>query len=241
MRLLVIEDEPKIAAALKAGLEQAAFAVDLAHDADSGEQKALSGPYDLVVLDRMLPSSAGSSGFSGARDGLEIVKKMRSAKSTTPVLILTAKDAVSDRVSGLNVGADDYLVKPFAFTELLARVRALLRRPDSAPATRLQHADLTLNPTTFAVARAGKPIDLSAKEFALLEYLLRNAGQTVTKDAIIQHVWNFDADVLPNTVEVFIGYLRNKIDKPFSTGRHKRTPLIVTVRGFGYRLGEPNV
>ncbi|MFH0831216.1 MAG: response regulator transcription factor [Parcubacteria group bacterium] len=225
MRLLIVEDEPKIAQALKRGLEQAAFAVDLASDFITGQQKALNGPYDLIILDRMLPGG----------DGAEIIKVLRATNKTTPTLLLTARDSIGDRVQGLNLGADDYLVKPFAFAELLARIHVLLRRPQSTSAgPELRVANLTLNPSTFNVTRADRNIELSVKEFALLEYLMCQAGKTLSKDQLIAHVWNFDADVLPNTVEVFIGYLRNKIDKPF-----KGPPLIQTVRGFGYRLGEP--
>jgi DNA-binding response OmpR family regulator len=228
MRILVVEDQPKIAAALKTGLEQATYAVDVANTLESGKAKALAASYDACVIDRMLPDG----------DGTEIVSALRAAGSSTPVLLLTAKDTVPDRVEGLSAGADDYLVKPFAFAELLARLQALLRRPAEALPATLTYADLTLNPATFEVTRADTRIELSSKEFALLEYLLRNADRTVTKDAIIQHVWNFDADVLPNTVEVFIGYLRNKIDKPFIKRGSRGGALIHTVRGFGYRLGK---
>ena len=149
-----------------------------------------------------------------------------------PIIILTAKDRIHDRVSGLNAGADDYLVKPFSFEELLARVRALLRRPPTTKDNILKVSDLSLNTITFEVKRGGKTINLSAKEFSLLEYLMRNSGQVLSKDKIISHVWDFDTDILPNTVEVYIGYLRSKIDRPF-----KGSPLIHTLRGFGYRLG----
>jgi DNA-binding response OmpR family regulator len=150
----------------------------------------------------------------------------------TPILMLTAKDLIGDRVEGLNSGADDYLIKPFAFEELLARVRALLRRPQETTDSVLQVADLQLDTVAFTVHRNGTEIALSTKEFALLEYLMRHAGRTVTKDQIIAHVWDYDADILPNTVEVYIGYVRSKIDKPFAQSQ----PLIHTIRGFGYRL-----
>ncbi len=224
MRLLIIEDEKKIADALKKGLEQERYAVDIEYDADSGLGAALSENYDLMVIDRMLP---------GSMEGIDIIRELRRKGIQTPCLILTAKDQVSDRVQGLNVGADDYLIKPFSFDELLARIRALLRRPKRSNSNILRAGDLTLDTINFTAKRAGQTIDLSSKEFSLLEYLLRNAGRVLSKDQIIAHVWNFDADILPNTVEVYIGYLRNKVDKPF-----KDPPLIHTKRGFGYQLGK---
>lgn len=223
MRLLVVEDEIKIANALKKGLERESFAVDIAYDGDSGLQEALHEPYDVLILDRMLPGSV---------DGIGIISAVRAAGHKTPILLLTAKDTVQDKVDGLNIGADDYLTKPFAFDELLARIRALLRRPRDIQGTVLRCADLQLDTATMNVQRAGVEIKLSAKEYALLEFLLRNADAIVTKDAIMQHVWNFDADILPNTVEVYIRYLRNKIDQPFGVS------LIHTVRGFGYKIAE---
>lgn len=223
MRVLVVEDEPKIARAIKKGLEQETFAVDVCLDGDEGLRYALDEPYDVIILDRMLPSL----------DGVGVCRELRAAGNQTPILFLTAKDKVADRVDGLNAGADDYLVKPFAFEELLARVRTLLRRPSQLVSPVLACAELTLNTQTFEVTRGGKPIRLTQREFALLEYLLRHTGQIVTKDTIIAHVWDYDADVLPNTVEVYVGYLRGKIDKPFK----KQAPLIHTIRGFGYKLG----
>ncbi len=224
MRILVVEDEHKIAAAIKKGLTQESFAVDTVFDGDDGMDNALSEEYDLVILDRMLP---------GSYDGIGIIKEMRKQGVHTPVLFVTAKDTIGDRVDGLDAGADDYLVKPFAFEELLARVRALLRRPQDNLNPVLKYADLELDPASYSVKRAGKLVELTSKEFALLEYLMRNPERTLTKDNIITHVWDYDADVLPNTVEVYIGYLRNKIDK-----NHKSKPLIHTKRGFGYMLGE---
>ena len=224
MRILVVEDEHKIANAIKRGLEQQAYAVDVAYDGDDGLAMATTEPYDLVILDRMLP---------GSTDGIGILRQMRSDKVHIPVLLLTAKDKTLDKVEGLNAGADDYLVKPFAFVELIARVRALLRRPRQAHDTLLRYEDLTLDPENMIVERKGKAVELTSKEFALLEYLLRNPERIITKDAIMQHVWDYDADILPNTVEVYIGYLRNKIDKPF-----KSSPLIHTKRGFGYFFGR---
>lgn len=222
MRILVIEDEHKIAGAIKKGLEQEKHAVDVEYDADNGYGAALNEPYDLMIVDRMLP---------GSMEGLDIARSLREKGIHTPILLLTAKDQVRDRVAGLNAGADDYLVKPFSFEELLARVRALLRRPAESKTNTLKVGDLSLDTTNYQLMRGGQPIALSSKEFALLEYLMRNAGQVLSKDNIIAHVWNFDADILPNTVEVYIGYLRNKIDKPFKT-----KPLLHTVRGFGYKI-----
>jgi DNA-binding response OmpR family regulator len=223
MRLLVVEDEHKIANAIKRGLEQETYAVDVEYDGDDGLSSALTGEYDVIILDRMLP---------GSIEGLGICKEVREHGIHTPILLLTAKDQVRDRVAGLNAGADDYLVKPFAFEELLARIRALLRRPQDTKGTELKVKDLSLNPVTYEVKRASTLIKLSRREFALLEYLMRNPNRVLSKDAIISHVWDFDADILPNTVEVYMGYLRNKIDKPF-----KGPDLINTIRGFGYKVG----
>lgn len=223
MRILVVEDEKKIANAVKQGLEQERFAVDVEYDGDGGLGAALSETYDVMIIDRMLPGSV---------EGLEICRQVRAAGKHTPILLLTAKDQIKDRVEGLNSGADDYLIKPFSFDELLARIRALLRRPEAAQSNVIKVGDLSLDTLNFNVQRDGRAIELSAKEFALLEYMMRNAGQVLSKDKIISHIWNFDADVLPNTVEVYIGYLRNKIDKPFDK------PLLHTARGFGYSIGE---
>jgi len=221
MRILLVEDEHKIARALKKALEQESYAVDVTYDGDEGYAMATTEPYDAAIIDRMLP---------GDYDGLAIVKAMRDAKIHTPVLMLTAIGGIKDRAQGLDTGADDYMVKPFALEELLARVRALLRRPKEQQPTILKAGDLTLDTVTFEVKRAGKLIQLTGKEFALLEYLLRNQDRPLPKDLIIAHVWDYDADILPNTVEVYIKYLRSKIDQPF------KTPLIHTVRGFGYKL-----
>lgn len=226
MRVLLIEDDHKIATALRQGLELEAFAVDVEYDSDAGLGAALGEEYDLIILDRMLP---------GSMEGVDVCKAIRAEGNHTPILLLTAKDDVQDRVAGLNAGADDYLPKPFAFEELLARMRALLRRPQDALNATLTYDDLALDAISFEVTRAGQHIPLSRREFALLEYLLRNAGKLLTKETIIKHVWDFDADILPNTVEVYVGYLRNKVDKPFS-GTSK--PLINTIRGYGYRLGD---
>lgn len=224
MRILVVEDEHKIANALKQGLEQQSYAVDVAYDGDDGLGMATTESYDLIILDRMLP---------GAVDGIGILQHLRKNKNHTPVLLLTAKDKVLDKAYGLNTGADDYLVKPFAFIELLARVRALLRRPQAAIDNLLTYEDVELDPDRFVVKRAGKPIELTVKEFALLEYFMRHPERVLSKDTIMQHVWDYDADILPNTVEVYVGYLRNKLDKPF-----KGPSLINTRRGFGYYFGK---
>lgn len=221
MRVLIIEDEHKIARALKKALEQENYAVDVSYDGDDGYSMATTEPYDVAIIDRMIP---------GDYDGLAIVKAMRESKIHTPVILLTAMSSVKDRTAGLDGGADDYLVKPFALEELLSRVRALLRRPAEQQSNILSAGDLTLDTVNYKVERAGKQISLTSKEFALLDYLLRNQNRPLSKDLIIRHVWDYDADILPNTVEVYIKYLRTKIDTPF------KTPLIYTVRGFGYKL-----
>jgi DNA-binding response OmpR family regulator len=223
MRILIVEDDHKIANAIKKGLEQESFAVDVSYDGQDGIGFALTCEYDLIILDRMLPGI----------DGIKICGVLRNKKINIPVIILTAKDKIRDRVEGLNAGADDYLVKPFAFEELLARIRALLRRPSKAMDNILKYGDLSLNSLTFEVYRGNKKILLSNKEFSLLEYLMRNPRRILTKDNIISHVWDYDADILPNTVEVYIGYLRKKID------RFKGKPEIIkTIRGFGYKISE---
>ena len=221
MRVLIVEDEHKIARALKKVLEQETYAVDVAYDGDEGYAMATTEPYDIAIIDRMIP---------GEYDGIAIVRAMREQKKHTPVLFLSALGSVSERTAGLDAGADDYLVKPFALEELLARVRALLRRPTEQQSSILSANGLTLNTLTYSVERDGKPIQLTSKEFALLEYMLRNQGRPLSKEVIISHVWDYDADILPNTVEVYVKYLRNKIDAPFDS------PLIHTVRGFGYKL-----
>jgi DNA-binding response OmpR family regulator len=223
LRILVVEDEHKIANSIKRGLEQESYAVDVAYEGKSGFDLAATEDYDVIVLDLMLPKM----------DGLTICTKLRKEENVhTPILILTAKGETNDKVKGLNSGADDYLSKPFAFSELLARTRALTRRPKQALDPVLKVGDLTLNTLTYQVMRNNKTIDLSKTEYALLEYLIRHKENTLTKEQIINHVWDYDADVLPNTVEVYIGYLRNKIDKPFKNAK----PLIHTIRGFGYKI-----
>ena len=223
MRILLVEDEHRIATAIKKGLEQERYATDVVYDGEHGLSMALAEEYDLIILDRMLPEL----------DGLDICKAIRAKKIHTPILMLTAKSQVNDRVTGLDAGADDYLVKPFAFEELLARIRALIRRPQQTTETQIEVKDLSINPHSFTVQRGNKTIQLSSKEFSLLEYMMRNPYKILTKNQIIQHVWDYDSDVLPNTVEVYIRNLRKKIDEPFQ----EKTPLLHTVRGFGYKLG----
>lgn len=223
MRIVVVEDEVKIAQAIKRGLELKGYAVDVAYDADSGLAHAIDPDYDLVILDRMLP---------GSMDGVELCKRVRAEGGNVPIIMLTARGTLGDKVEGLNSGADDYLVKPFSFDELIARVKALLRRPPQHVGTTMTVGDLSVDTSTYKVQRGDRDIKLSSKEFSLLEYLLHSQGRVVTKDMIITHVWDGDALVLPNTVEVYIGYLRNKIDRAFPD----RQPLIHTLRGFGYKL-----
>ena len=222
MRVLVVEDEHRIATAIKKGLEQERYAVDVAYTGTDGLDMALGESYDAIILDRMLPGM----------DGLTVCTQHKTKKNHTPILLLTAKSQTHERVEGLDAGADDYLPKPFAFEELVARVRALTRRSKEMTDTVLVAGDLTLDPTSFGVKRAGRALSLSSKEFSLLEYLLRHTGAVVTKDQLIAHVWNYDADILPNTVEVYIKNLRNKIDQPFPDS----PSLIKTVRGFGYKI-----
>ena len=223
MKILVIEDEHRIANYIKKGLEVKSYIVDVAYDGATGFDLADGEKYDVIILDRMLTSMTG----------MEICRQLRTAGNHTPILMLTAKTQLEDRVEGLDAGADDYLGKPFAFTELLARVRALSRRPQKQVNEVLQSGSLQLNPTSFAVTRTGKSISLSRKEFALLEFLMRHEGQVLSKDQLTEQVWSYDSDVLPNTAQVYIGYLRNKIDRAFP----KEKPLIHTVRGFGYKFG----
>jgi DNA-binding response OmpR family regulator len=224
MRILIVEDDHKIAQAIAKGFEQENFAVDVVFDGAEGFGQAATVDYDVIILDRMLPGI----------EGIDICKRLREKNNHTPILMLTAKDGINDRVEGLNAGADDYLIKPFAFEELLARVRALLRRPEGQITNTISVEDLNLDTHSFEVTRSGQTIELSSTEFRLLEYLMRNPNRTLTKDSIINHVWDYDADILPNTVEVFIGYLRNKIDKAFP----EKEQLIHTIRGFGYSIGN---
>jgi len=224
MRILVVEDEHRIANTIKKGLEQERYAVDVAYTGTDGFDLAATEDYDLIILDLMLPGM----------DGLDICKELRKKQIHTPILILTAKGQIQDKVEGLNCGADDYLTKPFSFEELLARSKALTRRPRNSLNVVLEVSDLSLDTHSYEVKRDGKPITISSKEFSLLEYLMRHAGCTLTKEEIISHVWDYDADILPNTVEVYIRNLRRKVDFPFKD----RKALIHTVRGFGYKIGD---
>lgn len=220
MKILVVDDEKRIAKSIKQGLEMDGYAVDIEHDGEDGYNAARADDYDLIILDVMMP----------IMNGFEVAKKLRADGNKTPILMLTAKDQNKDIVEGLDSGADDYLPKPFSFEVLGARVRALLRRPQDVLDNILTVRDLELDVANHTAERAGKDIKLSNKEFAILEYLLRNKNQILSKQNIMTHVWDFDADILPNNVEVFINYLRNKIDKPFPG----TDPIIQTVRGFGY-------
>jgi heavy metal response regulator len=222
MRILLIEDDQRMSAIISRGLREGGFAVDAAGDGEEGFYLAQSESYDLIVLDILLPKM----------DGFEILSRIRSLGIKTPVLALTAKDAVEDRVKGLDLGADDYLVKPFSFTELMARIRALLRRKTELYLQELRVADLTLDPSSRTASRGGKKIDLTAKEFSLLEYLMRNSGQVVTRTMISEAVWDYHFDSLSNIIDVYIRHLRQKIDAGSDT------KLIHTVRGTGYVLEE---
>ncbi len=216
MKILVVEDEHKIAASIKKGFGQENWVCDLAFDGDDGYDLAISESYDVIILDLMLPK----------KDGLSIARDLRRENIHTPILMLTAKGEVNDRVLGLNSGADDYLVKPFAFEELVARVIALARRPKKVKDELLTANTLVLNTKTQEVKKDNKLIILSKKEYQLLEYLMKNKNKVISKDDMISHVWDYEADILPNTVEVFIKYLRNKLGKD----------TIITIRGFGYKL-----
>lgn len=222
MRILLIEDDVAIASSLKEGLEDEAYAVDVAHDGDEGYRTAAANDYDAIILDIMLPSM----------NGYEVCRSLRQDGKHTPILMLTARDTERDIVEGLDTGADDHLAKPFSFEVLLARLRALLRRPNEKLDEILRVGDLALDPSLKKVTRAAQDISLTTKEYAVLEYLMRNAGKVLSKEQIIAHVWDFDADVLPNNVELFIMFLRRKIDKPFGS------KLIHTVPGFGYKLED---
>ncbi|MCE3240025.1 MAG: DNA-binding response regulator [Deltaproteobacteria bacterium] len=224
MRILVVEDDKKIASLVVRGMEQAGFAVDHAEDGEDALHLALSEPYDAAIMDVMLPKL----------DGLTIIERMRQKKIHTPVIVLSAKRSVDDRVRGLQMGGDDYLVKPFSFTELLARVRALIRRANhEAEPTRLLMGELSLDLLTREVIRSGKKIDLQPREFSLLEYLMRNSGRVVSKTMIIEHVWGYSFDPQTNVVDVLVSRLRNKVDRDFEN------KLIHTHRGVGYAIKLP--
>jgi DNA-binding response OmpR family regulator len=225
MRILVIEDDKAVASFVKKGLESEQYAVDVTGDGEDAQSLIGEASFDLVILDLVLPKI----------DGLEVLKHIRSRKPSLPVLVLSGRARVEDRVKGLDLGADDYLTKPFSFSELSARVRALLRRGSNTIGIVLRVEDLELDRAERVVRRAGRRIDLTPREFALLEYLMRNAGRSVTRAMIIEHVWNFSFDTMTNVVDVYINYLRKKVDQDFE---HK---LIHTVRNVGYELGTREV
>jgi heavy metal response regulator len=225
MRLLLVEDQAKVARFIQRGLEEEHYAVDVTPSGEDALALVEVTPYDLVILDLMLPDI----------DGMEVCRGMRRAGRSVPVLMLTARDTLEDKVSGLDVGADDYLTKPFAFPEFLARVRALLRRQENVKTTTIEAGDLILDTATHQVTRAGQTIDLASKEYAVLEYLMRRAGQVVTRTMILEAVWDYDFDPGSNVVDVYIRYLRRKIDDPYYE------KLLETIRGTGYRLRVPRV
>jgi len=220
VRILVIEDEPGIAHFIRQGLSEVGYAVDVTQDGQAGLEYALTATYDVIILDLLLPQF----------DGLHLLSTLRDRKLPVPVLVLTARDTIEDRVQGLDSGADDYLVKPFAFSELLARLRALLRRPPLQAQTVLRVCDLEFDTARREVRRAGRRIDLSPRELSLLEFLLRHQGQVLTRTQIAEHIWNFNFYNESKVLDVYIGYLRRKIDKGFERS------LIQTVRGVGYRI-----
>ncbi len=222
MRVLIVEDEQRIAAFLERGLKEEGWAVDVVHNGDDALDWAAAAEYDVIVLDVLLPG----------RDGFTVCRELRARGAQTPVLMLTARDAVDDRVTGLDSGADDYLVKPFAFKELLARLRALTRRQGDSRSTELRVGDLTLDTLTRTARRGDKRIELTAKEYSLLEYLMRHPGRLLSRTQIAEHVWNFDFYSESNVVDVYIRYLRRKIDEGFDQ------KLIRTVRGAGYKISD---
>ncbi len=218
MRILIVEDEKKVAGFIKKGLEEETYAVDAAHDGEEGFHLASMNQYDMIILDLMLPNM----------DGLEVLTRLRDKKINTPILLLTAKDAIEDKVTGLNKGADDYLTKPFAFSELLARVRSLLRRGQTETKTELMVGDLSLDLVSHKVNRKGEEIELTGKEYSLLEYFMRNAGKVLTRTMIAEHVWDYNFDTFTNVIDVYVNHLRKKIDKQYPA------KLLHTLRGVGY-------
>jgi DNA-binding response OmpR family regulator len=223
MRILVIEDNHRLSSSLQMNLTHEGYSVDAAYDGQEGQDLAELTPYDLIILDILLPK----------KDGLEVCRELRRRRIHTPILLLTARDSVDDRVQGLDSGADDYLVKPFAMRELLARLRALLRRNHPYTNGRLEMGDLIVDPTTHTVEREGHSIDLTPKEFALLEYFMYHPNQVVTRDMIEQHIWNYDFEGNSNVIDVYVRRLRRKIDHPFEV------KLLTTIRGIGYQLAMP--
>jgi len=222
MKILVVEDEKKVASFIQRGLEEECFSVDLASNGEEGLSMAEANHYDLILMDVMLPK----------KDGLTVIKELRSKEITAPVLCLTAKDSVEDIVAGLDSGSDDYLTKPFAFAELLARVKALVRRGAKDRGAEIYFADLRLDPVTHKVWRSDKNIDLTAKEYGLLEYFMRNPNQVLTRAMIAEHVWDYTFDSFTNIIDVYVNYLRKKVDKDHTK------KLIHTIRGVGYVLKE---
>jgi DNA-binding response OmpR family regulator len=223
MRILLVEDDAKVASFIRKGLEEEQYRVEVAADGEEGLAAALVGDYDLLILDIMLPR----------RDGMSVLTELRRRRLEVPVLMLTAKDAVEDRVAGLNAGCDDYLPKPFAFAELLARTRALLRRRAGEKSVLLRAGDLVLDPIAHSVIRAGRAIELTSREYSLLQYFLQHPNQVLTRTMIVEQVWGYDFDNFSNVVDVYVNYLRNKIDRGFEP------KLIHTVRGVGYVLKSP--
>ncbi len=223
MRVLLIEDDRKAAKLLAKGLQEEGFVVDVALSGEEGEEQATVNEYDVIVLDWLLPG----------KDGIAVCRALRARDVSTPILMLTARDSLADRVNGLSTGADDYLTKPFGFAELVARIRALLRRSRLAQPAVLRVADLTLDPATRRVTRAGTPVALTSKEYAILEVLMRRAGEIVSRTRLVERVWDEASAVIDNLVDAHVSHLRKKIDPGGSV------PLIHTVRGFGYRLGPP--
>ena len=218
MRILIVEDDKKVAGFIKKGLEEETYAVDVAYDGEEGFHLAAMNQYDLIILDLMIPKM----------DGLEVLTQLRDKKVSTPILLLTAKDAVDDKVTGLNKGADDYLTKPFAFSELLARIRSLLRRGQSETQTELKVGDLVLDMVSHKVSRNGEEIELTGKEYSLLEYFMRNEGKVLTRTMIAEHVWDYNFDTFTNVIDVYVNHLRKKIDKKYPD------KLLHTLRGVGY-------
>jgi DNA-binding response OmpR family regulator len=224
MRILVVEDEKILAKSIKTGLVDEKFAVDVVHDGKEGYDLACTEEYDVVILDRMLPNM----------DGVVICQKLRKEQVTTPIIMLTARDTIEDKIAGLNSGADDYVIKPFSFEELLARIHSLIRRTQSTTKkTILQVDSLLLDPIGHTVKRAGKEVKLTGKEYALLEYFMYHAGQILTREKILSHVWDYSYDSFSNVVDVLVKRLREKIDDDFP----KEKPLFATIRGLGYKLG----
>jgi heavy metal response regulator len=222
MRILIVEDDKKVAGFLKKGLKEEQYAVDVCYDGEEALFQSQVNQYDIIILDVMLPK----------KNGYAVCKQIREEGNLTPILMLTARDQLEDKVKGLQEGADDYLTKPFAFEELLARIKALLRRTQDYKTKTLNVGDLELDPVSRKVTRQGKPISLTGKEYALLEYLMRNKGRTITQTMIIDHVWDMNFDGLSNVVNVYINHLREKIDKGFSQ------KYIHTIRGVGYQIDE---